>query len=128
MLARIITICQFVVIAAIIALTCCRLSARVKPTKIPVLVNFNTDDAAFKDRVMSAVNRELRNLGDVVLVPDWSAYSYAIDIVGVETKKISGRNVGFALAVNYSIVEPLNNVHTKVAPILQLRVGGTRRY
>jgi hypothetical protein len=67
--------------------------------KYRVAVALEIDDATVKDRAISVIDRELRALGDVVVVDEKPRYK--IDIVGVQTQSQSGLPTGYAFAVAF---------------------------
>jgi hypothetical protein len=76
-------------------------------SKIPVSVSVSIQDQTLHDRVLSALNLELRKLGDVNTVADGSFASYSIDVVGMVTSSIGGNTTGFTLSVDFSAVVPV---------------------
>ena len=88
------------------ALTCCSVMAQ-DVSKIPVSVSVWIDDQTLHDRVLSALNLELRKLGDVTMVADGNFAFYSIDVVGAVTSSVGGSKTGFALAVDFSAVVPI---------------------
>jgi hypothetical protein len=97
---------KLIPVSMLIALTCSVATAQ-DSNKILVSVNVSIDDQTLRDRVVSAVNRELRGLGDVTVVPNGYFALYALDIVGFTTENQAKVKTGFAVAVDFSSVVPM---------------------